>query len=112
MKLFSDRHTWFSHELKDHRREWSCRFCTRQPFESIAGYQEHLSNRHPQSFTQDQLPALLEMSQHALGKVSPSDCPFCDDWEQRLRSINTHIPLSDTLVVTQVQFKHHVGAHM
>jgi len=112
MKLFSDRHTWFSHELKDHRREWSCRFCARQPFDSIAKYQDHLSNRHPQAFTQDQLPALLEMSQHPLVKVSPSDCPFCDDWEQRLRSINPDIPLPDTLVVTQVQFKHHLGAHM
>ena len=52
------------------------------------------------------------MSQTPLVKVSPSDCPFCDDWEQRLRSVNPDIPLSDTLVVTQVQFMHHLGAHM
>ncbi|TVY88147.1 putative E3 ubiquitin-protein ligase, partial [Lachnellula willkommii] len=52
------------------------------------------------------------MSQKPVVKISPADCPFCDDWEKRLRDVNKHIPLSETLVVTPTQFKHHVGAHM
>ncbi|TVY53886.1 Exocyst complex component SEC3 [Lachnellula cervina] len=75
-------------------------------------YQNHLKHRHPLSFVEDQIPALLEMSQKPMVKISPADCPFCDDWEKRLRDVNKHIPLSETLVVTPTHFKHHVGAHM
>lgn len=52
------------------------------------------------------------MSQQPVVNISPAECPFCDDWEKRLRDVNKHIPLSETLVVTPSQFKHHVGAHM
>jgi len=112
LKLFPDHNTWFSHELKDHRREWSCYFCSHTPFSSATDYQNHLQHRHSQSFTEDQFSSLLEMSQRPIVKVSPAECPFCDDWEKRLRAVNTHIPSSETLVVTPNQFKHHVGAHM
>ncbi|KAG4435673.1 hypothetical protein IFR05_008839 [Cadophora sp. M221] len=112
LKLFSDRHTWFSHELKDHRQEWRCYFCSHHPFDNPANYQRHLASRHPESFVKDQLPALLEMSQKALAKLSPTDCPFCDDWEQRLRNINPHIPATEALAVTPSQFQHHLGTHM
>ncbi|KAH6719114.1 hypothetical protein BKA61DRAFT_473803, partial [Leptodontidium sp. MPI-SDFR-AT-0119] len=112
LKLFSDRHTWFSHELKDHRQEWRCYFCSHYPFENSDSYQRHLASHHPESFVKAQLPALLEMSQKALSKLSPTDCPFCDDWEQRLRIINPHIPATEALAVTPSQFQHHLGAHM
>jgi hypothetical protein len=74
-------------------------------------YHAHLTSRHPQAFTEGQLPALFEMSQKQLLKLSSSDCPFCDDWEERLRAVNSHIPRSESLVVTPSQFQH-VGAHM
>lgn len=112
LKLFPDRHTWFSHELKDHRREWNCHFCFRQPFTSKDKYRDHLANRHPNAYIEDQLPALFEMSQRGIVKVPASECPFCEDWEQRLRAINPHIPSSEILVVTPSQFQHHVGEHM
>jgi hypothetical protein len=110
--LFPDYNTWFSHELKDHRREWACYFCSHAPFNSPTDYQNHLMDRHPQSNLVNQFSSLLEMSQRPIVKVSPADRPFCDDWEKRLRLVNTHIPLSETLIVTPSQFKHHVGAHM
>ena len=112
MKLFSDRHTWFSHELKDHRQEWRCYFCSHNPFGDADKYKCHLASCHPESLVEDQVPALLEMSQKALAKLSPADCPFCDGWEQRLRSINPHIATTEALAVTPSQFQHHVGAHM
>jgi hypothetical protein len=110
--LFPDHNTWFSHELKDHRKEWRCYFCSHNPFDFSTDYKNHLKHRHPQSFVKDQVSALLEMSQQPVVKISPVDCPFCDDWEKLLRDVNKHIPLSETLVVTPTQFKHHVGAHM
>ena len=112
LKLFSDRHTWFSHELKDHRKEWNCHFCAHDPFDKPGSYRAHLLTHHPQSFTADQLPTLFEMSQKPLLKLSPTDCPFCGDWEDRLRAANHHIPKDESLVVTPSQFQHHVGAHM
>ncbi|TVY27474.1 Exocyst complex component [Lachnellula hyalina] len=112
LKLFPDYNTWFSHELRDHRKQWHCYFCSHSPFDSLMVYQNHLKHRHPLSFVEEQLPALLEMSQKPVVKISPADCPFCDDWEKLLRDVNKHIPLSETLVVTPTQFKHHVGAHM
>jgi hypothetical protein len=112
MKLFSDRQTWFSHELKDHRKEWHCHFCAHYPFDNLGSYRAHLSTHHPQAFTADQVPALFEMSQKPLLKLSPADCPFCDDWEDRLRAVNNYILKEESLVVTQSQFQHHIGAHM
>ncbi|TVY73511.1 E3 ubiquitin-protein ligase RSP5 [Lachnellula suecica] len=112
LKLFPDHNTWFSHELKEHRKEWSCYLCSHSAFTSPNSYKIHLKNHHPQSFVEDQIPALLEMSQRPVVRISPADCPFCDDWEKRIRDINKHIPSSETLVVTPSQFKHHVGAHM
>lgn len=112
LKLFSDRQTWFSHELKDHRKEWNCHFCAHSPFGTSTVYQAHLTSHHPQAFTMDQLPALFEMSERPLLKISPTDCPFCDDWEARLRAVNSHIPAGESLVVTPSQFQHHMGAHM
>jgi hypothetical protein len=52
------------------------------------------------------------MSQKPLLKLSPTNCPFCDDWEDRLRAVNNHIPKEESLVVTPSQFQHHVGAHI
>ncbi|KAE9376716.1 hypothetical protein N431DRAFT_453112 [Stipitochalara longipes BDJ] len=112
LKPFSDQQTWFSHELKDHRKEWKCPFCAHSAFKKSIAYHDHLTTHHPQAFTEDQLPALFEMSQKPFLKMSPTDCPFCDDWEERLRAVNLHISANENLVITLSQFQHHVGAHM
>ncbi|KAI9050906.1 hypothetical protein LZ554_005020 [Drepanopeziza brunnea f. sp. 'monogermtubi'] len=80
--------------------------------QALHAYESHLESRHPENFTKDQLPALLEMSQRALVKMRPTDCPLCDDWEEKLRAINSHIPGTEALSVTTSQFQHHLGAHM
>lgn len=112
LKMFSDRRTWFSHEL-DHRQKWCCYFCRgKQVFTESIKYQIHMEHAHPEAFTATQLPTLLELSRQQITKMSPSDCPLCSDWERHLRAINPHIPSSDKIVVTLDQFQHHVGGHM
>lgn len=64
------------------------------------------------SVTKKQMSLILEMSRIAATHLSPGDCPFCGDWEQRLRAVNQHIPLSEGLKVTLSQFQHHLGGHM
>lgn len=29
LKLFAERHSWFEHEMQDHRCKWRCNFCSR-----------------------------------------------------------------------------------
>ncbi|KAH8749410.1 hypothetical protein F5882DRAFT_488661, partial [Hyaloscypha sp. PMI_1271] len=89
MKLFPDRRTWFTHEL-----------------------QNHLVEIHADRFTEDQLPALVKVYQKPVDKLRPSACPFCDEWETKLRELNTHMSPDEILVVTTAQFRHHVGSHM
>lgn len=115
LKLFPDRHTWFSHELKNHRQEWQCYFCSKtshRTFDTSSAYREHLARHHPGTFAKDQESALLEMSQRALAKLSPAECPFCESWEEQLRAINQHVPSVEALAVTPSQFQHHVAVHM
>ncbi|KAF4625812.1 hypothetical protein G7Y89_g12351 [Cudoniella acicularis] len=111
IKLFNDHHSWFSHELKNHRRLWKCYFCSHEPFEHSDMYQNHLKSRHKQSFIEDQLAALVEMSQQSIIEI-PAECPFCEDWEKVLRERNPHIPFSTKLLVKPKEFQRHVGAHM
>lgn len=95
----------------DHRKEFRCFFCTHSTFTDPVAYGKHLKSRHSTSYTEEQMPALLEMSQQPFSKFSPTDCPFCDDWGKRLREVNQHIPSSESLSVTSAQFQHHVASH-
>lgn len=111
--MFPDHHTWFLHELKDHRKKWKCHFCAEaKVFLSSDKYISHLKYHHSSLFIKEQLPAILEISQKSLGDRILPDCPFCEDWESRLRKINPDLEPSAEFFVTPSQFRHHVGAHM
>ncbi|KAF2003783.1 hypothetical protein P154DRAFT_428370 [Amniculicola lignicola CBS 123094] len=112
VKLFSDRREWFEHELLYHRAQWHCAFCGRDDFRSIKAFQDHVHSRHMQSMTDVQLDALSEASRRFVDRVPALDCPFCHEWEAKLRQANPDIPASEVVVVTPIQFRHHVGAHM
>jgi len=55
---------------------------------------------------------VCEASQQPADRISASDCPFCKDWEIKLRRENPNIPVNETIVVSPAQFRHHVGSHM
>ena len=55
---------------------------------------------------------MCEASQQPADRISASDCPFCKDWEIKLRRENPNIPIDETIVVSPAQFRHHVGSHM
>ncbi|CAG8950267.1 hypothetical protein HYFRA_00006759 [Hymenoscyphus fraxineus] len=113
LTMFPDYHTWFLHELKDHRKQWKCHFCTKaKVFISSGEYASHLKHHHASSFIEEQLPSLLELSEQSLLDRLPPDCPFCEDWEGKLRKINPHIAPWEEFFVSPSQFKHHVGKHM
>jgi hypothetical protein len=63
-------------------------------------------------FVNGQLPALARACQQPIDRLSPTACPFCDEWEAALRKSNPHISPTTSLVVTPQQFRHHLGRHM
>jgi hypothetical protein len=112
-ELFAGEHTWFSHELQTHRTRWKCYFCLDEFFLTPDKYRGHLKLRHENVYnTGSLLPALIEMSQQPILEFFPSDCPFCDDWESRLRKSSQNEKAGEKLLIDVEQFKGHVGAHM
>ena len=111
LKLFEDRHSWFRHELEFHRLEWCCRFCSHPPFGSETKLSTHMRHQHVQFAARTQLPALLKASRQSTDRISPTACPLCH-WDVTLKEFNTHTPSDEVLVVTPIQFRQHLGAHM
>lgn len=112
VKLFSDRRDWFDHELEYHRGQWTCCFCNRDGFHSLDRFQKHMPHHHEQHITDDQLAALCEASRRPVDKIPALDCPFCTEWEEKLRQNNPTINESEVVMVMPHQFRKHVGAHM
>ncbi|MCJ1242896.1 hypothetical protein MMC30_000092 [Trapelia coarctata] len=113
-QLFSSRQMWFAHELSVHRREWVCGHCS-STYESEETFTAHMNRRHQGSFTEAQLPALVQKFQRPLSKIPPSACPFCTEWEAALRQNQgpkSSVDPSDILVVEASEFCKHVATHM
>jgi tetratricopeptide (TPR) repeat protein len=56
--------------------------------------------------------ALSEASRRPIDRIPASECPFCQEWEAKLRLANSNISADEIVVVTPIQFRQHVGAHM
>ena len=112
VKLFSDRRDWFEHELEQHRSIWTCNFCDSKNFRSLANFEHHVRVRHQQSMTDAQFEALSEAYRRPVDQIPASECPFCTEWETKLRQTNPTIKEDAVVVVTPQQFMKHVGSHM
>jgi hypothetical protein len=107
--LFSNRHTWFDHELKVHRKQWNCISCQHSPFDSADKFEKHLSRRHANVLTKDQIPFIINACETPLDRFRASSCPLCSDWKLFF-STPGHSP-SD-LFATVEQFRKHLGRHL
>ncbi|KAJ4351198.1 uncharacterized protein N0V89_006537 [Didymosphaeria variabile] len=84
------------------RREWN-------PFADVEEFERHLRHDHPISYTAEQLPGILSLSQFTLDKFAPSSCIFCDDWTlPRLPDK----PVTSPVYATAEQFMKHLGKHL
>ncbi|KAL0257672.1 hypothetical protein SLS55_006835 [Diplodia seriata] len=59
-----------------------------------------------------QLTALTRAALHQKEEVGAGECPFCDEWENALRSVNEHIPEDQPVLVPRQQYRRHVAHHM
>ncbi|KAF2462402.1 hypothetical protein BDY21DRAFT_13759 [Lineolata rhizophorae] len=113
-KLFPERRAWFKHELEQHRVKWKCRFCpkTIAAFSSRRSLEIHIESHHSGKVVPETLPTLLELCCQPLDRIAASDCPFCGDFEKKLRLTNSRYSAKDIILVSQAQFRRHVGFHM
>ncbi|KAF2110629.1 hypothetical protein BDV96DRAFT_196367 [Lophiotrema nucula] len=112
LKLFLDRKEWFDHELHHHRLHWYCHFCNRDDFQSLPKFERHLRHYHAKHVTDEQLDALIEASRRPIDRIPALDCPFCNEWDSKLRAVNPDLLPGEVIVVTPTQFRQHVGSHM
>ncbi|KAK0614453.1 hypothetical protein B0T14DRAFT_528535 [Immersiella caudata] len=118
LEMFGDQKAWFDHELKQHRRQWTCAVCKYGPYRSLDTLKAHAGARHPE-VDGTQLRTLIDVSQAPLAAIPAQDCPFCDEWEQKLRQTlpqfnSSGQGLGPDVVVTvdPRQFRRHVGTHL
>lgn len=119
LEMFTSPEAWFDHELRKHRQQWTCAICGGGPFRAAENFQSHVSARHGE-LEEAQVAILRSVSQSSPSVIPALDCPFCDEWEQKLRELLPDSAASgrrgdapETVVtVGPRQFRRHVGAHL
>jgi hypothetical protein len=111
LELFSSRNAWFTHELENHRHHWICVFCQQEPLNSLARFQSHVQNKHIEIPVR-QIPEVAQLCKRQLQFIPAIDCPFCDDFEDRLRQRTGVTVDTEVIVVPTVIFRKHVAAHL
>ncbi|RSL51393.1 hypothetical protein CEP53_008442 [Fusarium sp. AF-6] len=108
--LFGDRDSWFEHEIKNHRATYSCSLCDSARRVSKRNLRSHFATHG--TFTDQQLHILEDAARDTRINLRAHDCPFCDEWADKLgaRSVTSTRDDQD-VVVSHVRFKRHVATH-
>ncbi|KAF5696850.1 ankyrin repeat [Fusarium mundagurra] len=108
--LFGDRDSWFDHELKNHRATYTCPLCDGARRTSKSNLRLHLATHG--GFSDQQLRILEDASQDPAIHLRARDCPFCDEWAEKLGTkCIPSIPDIQDAVVSIARFKRHVATH-
>ncbi|RTE79761.1 hypothetical protein BHE90_005740 [Fusarium euwallaceae] len=108
--LFGDRDSWFDHEMKNHRATYSCSLCDSARGVSKRSLRSHFATHG--TFTDQQLHILEDAARGTGINLRARDCPFCDEWAEKLGSRGATSTWDDQdVVVSNVRFKRHVATH-
>ena len=88
---YESRHSWFSHERKQHRVSWSCRGHCDQSFHTREEFKEHILVSKPVDIDAMQISAFMDMCSLPMRESSESQCPFCQGILEGAKSIEKHI---------------------
>ncbi|ERF69949.1 hypothetical protein EPUS_05493 [Endocarpon pusillum Z07020] len=88
-ETFESRHRWFAHELRFHRRLWTCYGHCDQKFSSGTSFREHV--RKSRHIAENQLPALAEMCEGPIDVASKTRCPLCLAEVTGIKKLEKHI---------------------
>ncbi|KAM0420360.1 hypothetical protein ACHAPT_011902 [Fusarium lateritium] len=105
--FFGDLTTWFDHEMSTHRATYTCSLCDGARKTTRNFLRSHLALHG--SFTDHQLEALEDATRDTVSNLLARDCPFCDEWAEKLGAKNMLSP--SEVLVSLAKFKRHVAAH-
>jgi hypothetical protein len=88
-EIFESTHRWFAHELRFHRRIWTCYGHCDQKFSSEISFREHV--RKSRHIAASQLPALAEMCEGPVDAASETSCPLCREHIVGIKKLEKHI---------------------
>lgn len=74
-EIYDGRRRWFSHDLANHRRYWTCKEHCQQEFSSRKAFGAQIEEYRPKDLTADQLPAFIDMCGSAVHKTVECLCP-------------------------------------
>lgn len=114
--MFSDRDSWFNHELKHHHSVYMCKLCGIQ-YTATKMLQQHILGEHG-AHSDEEVLSLIEHGKLVPSQLKAQGCPFCDDWASILshRRHQTEGLASSTIhqadiLVSLTHFKRHVATH-
>ena len=111
--MFTTIEAWIDHELRQHRFEWYCQICLEPPFNSSIHLENHMKTCHGTGIPDSQLAVMIDASKQPTQSILASSCPFCDDAEADVLSVNPHLENEKgRILVTPTVFAKHVGFHM
>jgi len=90
-KMFDSRHEFFDHELLAHRKEWYCNANCQEPFKLQTDFENHMRHSHPESFSEHQLPALVDMCQRMPDENAEVQCSLCTENIVSINQLGRHV---------------------
>lgn len=116
LELFGDRNTWFTHELENHRHQWTCFLCQKE-FSTLDRFQSHMQTKHSE-VPREQLDDVAKLCKKPLPLIPATDCPFCDEYDSTLREAQLQnrehqgTTEPDVILVPALAFRRHLASHL
>lgn len=108
--------------MRQHRAQYTCNLCNDGHLSSEQDLTAHVGTHHG-IFERELLQLLLNASRQTPARIQAAECPFCEDWEAKLRikansaNLNQEVTASQDggpsprLLVSLGRFKRHVAMH-
>ncbi|KAL8993305.1 MAG: hypothetical protein Q9169_006441 [Polycauliona sp. 2 TL-2023] len=84
------KHEWLYHEKQLHQRTWICRNGCDQKFKSSQLLKDHIIHDHPGTFSESQLPILVNMCERAADPDERESCSMCGQ-EMNIVALRVHV---------------------
>lgn len=90
-RTYESRREWFSHELQEHRRQWSCIEGCQHTFHSQEKLQMHLKHRHAASVVDEGLKSIPPGGGTHQAIPTATRCPLCQSQCSSLNQLRSHL---------------------
>ena len=116
VEFFADKDTWFTHELENHRIQWTCSLCQHSPFDTLPPFRIHVEEDHVE-IPRSHFKHFAALFQNPVQSISSEECPFCDELrnhseEPEIEPNRQRTKLTGNIHVSVPDFRRHVSKHM